>query len=165
MAFLKLDLSTLFMQETNLAELILRGTVLYFGILIMLRVLPRRTGGEMATMDLIFIILIAEAAAHSLGDYTTVTDGFIVILTLVIWNFLVNLLSYHYPKIEKLVSAPPLQIIRDGKLLRRNMRKEYITEEELMDHLRKHEIEEVDQVKAAFVESEGHITVLKKKAR
>ena len=164
MAFLKLDLSTLFMQETNLAELILRGTVLYFGILIMLRLLPRRTGGEMATMDLIFIILIAEAAAHSLGDYTTVTDGFIVILTLVIWNFLVNLLSYHYPKIEKLVSAPPIQIIRDGKLLRRNMRKEYITEEELMDHLRKQEIEEVDQVKAAFVESEGHITVLKKKA-
>jgi uncharacterized membrane protein YcaP (DUF421 family) len=61
--------------ETPLLELIARGTVLYFGILILMRFMPRRTGGELATMDLVFLLLIAEAAAHALGDYTTVADG------------------------------------------------------------------------------------------
>lgn len=92
---LAIDLKSLFELENSLLELILRGTILYLGILFLMRILPRRTGGELAMMDLIFIILIAEAAAHSLGDYTSVTEGFIMILTLVGWNYVVNLLSYH----------------------------------------------------------------------
>lgn len=150
------------MIETPVAELILRGSLLYVGILLLLRVMPRRTGGELAMMDLIFVILIAEGASHALGDYTSVSEGFVVILTLLAWNFLVNLLSYHVPFIERLVSAPPLQVVKNGKLLRRNMRREYLTEEELMEHLRKEGIDDVGKVKAAFVEGEGHITVVQK---
>lgn len=86
-----------------------------------------------------------------------------MILTLVSWNFLVNMLSYHFAAIEKLVSAPPLQIVKNGKLLRRNMRREYLTEEELMEHLRKEGIDNLNDVKAAYVEGEGHITVVPKK--
>jgi uncharacterized membrane protein YcaP (DUF421 family) len=153
----------LFLIETSVWELLLRGSLLYLGILLLMRVLPRRAGSELATMDLIFIILIGEAAAHALGDYTSVAEGFIVIITLMAGNYIVNALSYHFTFIEKLVSAPPLQIIKEGKLLHRNMRREYITKEELLDYLRKEGIEDVNQVKAAFVESEGQITVIKKK--
>lgn len=128
-----------------------------------MRILPRRTGGELAIMDLIFIILIAEAASHALGDYTSVTEGFVVIITLVGWNYIVNLLSFHIPFIERIVSAPPLQVIKNGKLLRRNMRMEYLTEEELMDQLRKEGIIDVNEVQAAFVESDGKISVMSKK--
>jgi uncharacterized membrane protein YcaP (DUF421 family) len=60
--------SRVFAVETPLLELIARGTVLYFGILIFMRFMPRRTGGELATMGLVFLLLIAEAAAHALGD-------------------------------------------------------------------------------------------------
>ena len=155
-------MDTVFSIEVSIAELLLRGTVLYFGIMILIRILPRRTGGELATMDLIFILLIAEAAAHALGDYSSLTEGFIVIITLVGWNYLLNLLSYHVPFIERLVSAPPLQIIKEGRLLKRNMRREYLTEEELHTYLRKQGIEDVSEVKAAFVESEGQITVIRK---
>lgn len=158
-----MNISEIFGLQTSVWELIIRGTVLYFGILFLLRILPRRTGGETATMDLIFIILIAEAASHALGDYSSLSEGFVVILTLVSWNFLVNMLSYHFAAIEKLVSAPPLQIVKNGKLLRRNMRREYLTEEELMEHLRKEGIDNLNDVKAAYVEGEGHITVVPKK--
>ncbi len=152
-----------FSIEASIPELIIRGSVLYWGILLLMRILPRRTGGEMAMMDLIFIILIAEAASHALGDYTSVSAGFVVILTLVIWNYLVNLLSYKIPFFERLVSAPPLQIIKDGKVLQRNMRREYLTKEELIEHLRKEGIEDINEVKAAFIESEGQITIIPKK--
>lgn len=125
--------------------------------------MPRRTGGELAMMDLIFVILIAEAAAHAMGDYTSIADGFVLIVTLMGWNYLINLLSFHIPFIERLVSASPIQVVRDGQLLRRNMRREYLTEEELMGHLRQQGIEAISDVKAAYVEGEGRITVISKK--
>lgn len=46
--------------ETPVAELLVRAAVLYFGILLLLRVMPRRTGGELGTMDLVMILLVTE---------------------------------------------------------------------------------------------------------
>src|SRR5690606_10104028 len=113
-------------------------------------------------MDLIFVLLIAEAATHSLGGYSSVTEGFIVIGTLMAWNYAINFLSYHIPFFENIVSSPPLPIIKNGKLFRRNMRREYLTEEELMDHLRMEGIEKIEDVKSAFVEGDGKISVVRK---
>lgn len=163
MQLLKVDWSKVFVLETPLLELIVRGSVLYFGILVLMRLMPRRTGGELAMMDLVFVILIAEAASHAMGDYTAIADGFVLIITFMAWNYLINLLSFHIPFIERLVSAPPIQVVKDGQLLRRNMRREYLTEEELMDHVRQQGIEEINDVKAAYVEGEGKITVISKK--
>ena len=154
------DWSPIFAPETPLLELIGRGTALFFGLLVLVRLMPRRTGGELATMDLIFVLLIAEAAAHAFGDYTSVADGLIVITTLMLWNLLVNALSYRFPAVERLVSSPPLKIIRNGELLRRNMRREFITKEELLTHLREMGLERIDQVKSATVEGDGRISVV-----
>jgi uncharacterized membrane protein YcaP (DUF421 family) len=147
--------------DTPPMELLVRGTVLYFGLLILVRLMPRRTGGELAMMDLIFVLLIAEAAAHALGDYTTVADGTVMIVVLMAWNWLVNALSYHVPAIERLTSAPPIEVIRDGQLLRRNMRREYLTEEELLSHLRMEGLEGITSVKVARVESDGKTSVVR----
>jgi len=165
MEYFNIDLSTIFQVETPVWELVTRGSVIYLGILFLFRVLPRRTGGELAMMDLIFVLLIAEAATHSLGDYSSVTEGFIVIGTVMAWNYAINFLSYHIPFFENIVSSPPLPIIKNGKLLRRNMRREYLTEEELMDHLRMEGLEKIEEVKSAFVEGDGKISVVSKKRK
>jgi len=157
---LQIDLNELFQIESTVLSQFLRGSILYLGILILMRLIPRRTGGELAAMDLIFILLIAESASHSLGDYTSVTEGFITILTIIAWNFLINLLSYYFPFIEKLVSHPPVQIIKNGRILRKNMRREFLTEEELIGHLREQGIEDISKVKKACIESEGTISVI-----
>lgn len=163
MEILKLDLAELFHFENSLVTLMVKGTVIYLGILFLFRILPRRTGGEMAMMDLIFVLLIAEAATHSLGGYESITEGFVVILTLMGWNYLINFLSYHSDFVEKMVSASASPIINNGKLLHRNMRREYLTKEELMDHLRLEGIEEIGEVKSAYVEGDGKISVVRKK--
>jgi len=133
---------------------------LYFAILILLRLMPRRTGGELAMMDLVFVLLIAEAAAQALGDYDSVADGIIMIATLMGWNFVINAVSHRVPLIERLISSLPLQIIENGELLRRNMRREFLTEKELMSHLRRQGIEKVEDVKSAYIEGKGKITVI-----
>lgn len=163
MEFLPADWLKIFAPETPLLELVARGAVLYFGVLFLMRVMPRRSVGELSGMDLIFVILIAEAAAHSMGDYKSIGDGIALIVVLMGCNYLVNLLSYYVPFVERLVSASPIQIVKDGRLLRRNMRREFLTEEELMDHLRQEGVKELKDVRAAYVESEGKITVISNK--
>lgn len=165
MTLLNIDFEKVFYTEVPMLELMLRGALLYLGILALLRVLPRRTGGEMAIMDLIFVLLVAEAATHALGGYKTVSEGFIVIGTLMACNYGLNVLSYHVPFVEKLISAPAIQIIKNGTLLRRNMRREYLTEEELNDHLRLKGIEDLAEVKAAFIEGDGKISVVRHKGK
>jgi uncharacterized membrane protein YcaP (DUF421 family) len=162
MEFLPADWQAIVSPDTPLLELVARGTVLYFGILFMTRLMPRRTGGDLAMMDLIFVLLIAEAAAHAMGEYTSVADRVVMIATLMGWNYLINALSYRVPFIERLVSSPPLQVIRDGELLRRNMRREILTEEELMSRLREDGISDVKEVKSAHIEGNGKISVVSK---
>jgi uncharacterized membrane protein YcaP (DUF421 family) len=161
MPTIQISLTSIFEVENSFLELFLRGSLLYLAILIMIRILPRRTGGELATMDLVFVLLVAEAAAHGFGDYKSVSEAIIVVGTLMAWNYVINVASYYIPFVEKLVSAPAIQIIRDGKLLRRNMRREYLTEEELKDYIRKDGIEDVGNVKSAFIESDGKISIVK----
>ena len=158
MTLLSNDWHAILAFETPLFELLVRSSVLYFVLLLLVRLLPRRTGGELANMDLIFILLITEGAAHAMGEYTSVADGLVTIATLVAWNWSINALSFHVPAIERLVAAAPLQIIRDGKLLRRNMRREYLTMEEIKANLHKEGLDDISQVKSAYVEGDGHIT-------
>lgn len=154
--------SAMFAVDTPLIELALRGTVLYFAILVLMRLMPRRMGGELATMDLILLLLIAAAASNAFGNYQSVTDGLLLVAVLMGWNYVVNAASYRFRCIERLVSSPPIQIIRDGKLLKRNMRREFLTEEELMSTLRELDIADLDEVKSAWVEGEGAITVTRR---
>ena len=122
--------------------------------------MPRRTGAELNLMDLIWVPLVAEAAAYSMGDYTSILDGIILIMVYMAWDYIINFLSDHLPLIDKLLSLPPLLIIKDGRMLKRNMREEFITEEELMSCLRTHGIADIKKVKKAFVEPEGEITAI-----
>lgn len=80
MEFFISDWGKIFMPEMPVSETALRGFLLYFFILFVLRILPRRTTGELGAMDLVFILLLTEAASHSLGDFTSVGDGIIMLL-------------------------------------------------------------------------------------
>jgi uncharacterized membrane protein YcaP (DUF421 family) len=156
------DWLSIFASDAPILELVARSSALYLSILVLMRLFPRRTGGELATMDLILILLISEAVSGAFGESSSILDGVIMAATLITWNFAINVASFHFRAIERLVSAPPTQIIRDGKMLRRNMRREYVTEEELMSALHQEGIGNVDEVRAAFVEGEGKISVLKR---
>ena len=80
------------------------------------------------------------------------------------WNYLLNSISWFFPALERLTTPPPLQVVRNGQLDRRNMRKEFLTKEELMAKLREEGIEDLDKVKAAYIEGDGNISVIAKDA-
>ena len=151
----------MFQLETPLPELIVRGAFLFVLFMVLFRVLPRRTGGELAPMDLVFLLLITEAASHALGDYSSLADGTVQIVTVLGLNYLTNHLSFHFRWFERLIEHDPLPVIKDGQTIPRNMRKELLTPEELLGHLRLNGIDDIAQVRSAHVESDGRLSVVK----
>ncbi len=79
-----------------------------------------------------------------------------------LWNYLLNALSFRMPLVEKLLSPSPLPVVKDGKLLLRNMRREFLTRDELRTCLREHGVEDLAEVRIAFVEGDGSISVIKR---
>lgn len=154
------DWSQIFIPELSLGELVLRAVIMYFFILFMLRILPRRNAGELGAMDLLLILLVSEAASHSLGDFTNLADGIIMILIFMGCNYLVNQLTFRSAFLRKILEQKPVQIIKDGKLIHRNMRRELITKDELMGNLRESGVDSISKVKEAWVENEGNLSVV-----
>jgi uncharacterized membrane protein YcaP (DUF421 family) len=151
----------LFLLDTPFFELVIRGTVMYFAILAAMRVLVRRHVGSMNLMDLLLVVLIADAAQNAMADeYRSITGGLVLCGTLFGWNYLLDMLAYHSEFVARLVEPAPLALIKNGRFQRRNMRQEFVTEDEIMSQLREQQIEDVRDVRLAHLEPDGALSVL-----
>jgi uncharacterized membrane protein YcaP (DUF421 family) len=160
-----IDWSQLFGFSVNPFEMIVRGTVMYWFIFLLFRLVLHRDVGSIAIADVMLLVLIADAASNGMsGNYQSITDGCILVATLAGWNYFLDWLSFHFSMVERLVKPPPLILIRDGKLRRKAMRQELITLEELKSKLREQGIENIEQVKIAHLEEDGEISIVKNDA-
>lgn len=156
-----MDWKDVFSFDLPVLEMFIRGTVMYLSLIILMRLILKRQSGGMETGDLLLVILLADASQNGMaGDYKTVPDGLILVATLMFWNFFLDWLGYHWPWFQRLMNAPPLALIRNGEMLHRNMRKEFLTRTELLGQLREQGIDDVKKVKKAYMESDGTLSVI-----
>ncbi len=159
--FFKVDWYKLFIPSLSLTELFIRGTLVYLVLFALLRFLPNRQVGAVGVSDLLVVILFANAAQNALSsNYTSVTDGLLLILTIIGWSYFLNWTGHRFPKIQRFLSPPPLLLVKYGHLIQRNLDRELITEGELMSQLRKQGIEKLEEVRMAFMEADGSISVI-----
>jgi uncharacterized membrane protein YcaP (DUF421 family) len=97
-----------------------------------------------------------------IGEATSTSDGMVLISTLVAWNYLLDFLSYRFPSIERLTTPRPLRLVKDGRMLKRNMRREFITADELMAKLREEGHSNISSVREMYLEADGEISVVAK---
>lgn len=153
--------SDIFSLDVPILEIVIRGTAMYWGLFILLRVILKRQSGELGMTDLLLITLLADASQNGMsGDYHSVTDGMILVATLVVWNFIFDWLNYYSSFFHRLIEPRPLPLIIQGKPLYKNMRREFITLSELKEQLREQGINDMAQVKKAIMESDGEISVI-----
>jgi uncharacterized membrane protein YcaP (DUF421 family) len=156
-----IDWRGLFMPGTPLLEIIVRGTVTYLSLYVLLRVILKRQAGAVSISDLLVVVLIADAAQNAMAsDYSSIADGVLLVATIVFWSYTLDWLGYHFPLIERFTMPPPLVLVENGHIIWRNMRKEMITEDELMNQVRKQGLEELAEVKKAFMEGDGQISII-----
>jgi len=89
-----------------------------------------------------------------------VAEGMVLIATLIFWSVFIDRLCFFVPAVRVVLEPNRICLIKDGEMQRRGMRKEYITEEELMAQLRAHGIDDVGRVRRAYIEEAGQVTVL-----
>ncbi len=156
------DLATVFGLSTPFVEIVVRGTASYWFLFLVFRFIVRRDVGAVGIADILILVIIADASQNAMaGEYTSVTDGMILVLTLVGWNLLLDWMSFRYATFRHFASPGALLLVKDGKLLKRNMRREFITEEELWSKLREEGIERLDQVKTVYLEPDGGFSVIR----
>ncbi len=154
------DWGQLFGIEKPILELVVRGTVMYWFLILLFRFVMRRDVGAIGIADVLLIVIIADAAQNAMaGGYRSIPEGMILIGTLVSWNVLTNWLSFRSRRFERLLEPPPLLLVRGGKVLERNLRREMLTQNELESKLREQSVKSVAEVRWAYMESDGQISV------
>ncbi|SFM95521.1 DUF421 domain-containing protein [Nitrosomonas communis] len=160
-----LNWSEIFGITVSPLELVVRGTAMYVFLFIIFRVVMKRRVGSIGMADILILVIVADAAQNGMaGDYRSVSEAFILVGTIIFWNQFTDWLAYRVPALRSVLEPAPLLLIDKGQILWRNMRKEYMSESELLSKLREHEITNIKEIEKAYMESDGQITVLKKKS-
>ena len=155
-----IDWTAVFVPQSSIAEVILRGTLIYSLLFFVLRFFLNRQAGAVGIPDLLVVVLIVESTTDALGRNETVTEAAILISTVMFWSYGLQWIAFRFPRLQFMISSPQVKLIENGKMLRRNMRKELVTEEELQALLRTQGVDEMKKVKLACLESSGDISVV-----
>ncbi|MHB1091842.1 DUF421 domain-containing protein [Thiobacillus sp.] len=157
-----MDWHSIFIPTIPILEIVFRGTVIYLFLFLMLRVLRREAGG-MGISDLLVVVLIADASQNAMAsEYKSITEGLVLVATIAFWAYFLDWLGYRFTVVEHLLRPSPLLLIKNGRLLRQNMKRELIREEELMSQLRENGLTELAEVKKCYMEGDGRISIVKR---
>ena len=151
----------LFTFTVSPIELVVRGTAIYWLLFLLLRFVIRRDVGALGVADVLLLVLMADAAQNAMaGEYRSISDGTILLFTIVGWNVAVNWMSFHSRMARRVLEPPMLPLVRNGNVVHGNLRREYITLDELEAQLREQGIDDVGDVRAAYLESDGSVSVI-----
>lgn len=143
-------------------ESIVRALVVYLFLLLVFRLSGKRTLSEATSFDLVLLLIISETTQQAMVDNDhSLTNGVVLILTLVGADIVLSLLKQWVPAMDKWVDGVPLVIVRDGELLKDRMNRERIDENDVLEAARlQMGIERLDQIKYAVVERGGKISIV-----
>ena len=139
MVILGFDSPAALIPDVSLFETIIRGIVMYLAIFVLLRVTLRGRTSAVTVSDLLVLVLIADAAQNAMD-----------------W------LAFRFEPVRRFVHPEHKPLVVDGRILRKTLNEELMTEGELMTQLRLNGVEDPLEVKAAYLEGNGEISVIKR---
>jgi uncharacterized membrane protein YcaP (DUF421 family) len=157
----QVDWQQLFLPHISVVELVLRGSLVYLMLLAILRFLPSRQVGAVGVSDLLVVLLFANAAQNAMvSNYSSITDGLVLLLTIVGWSYLLNWFGYRFPRLQRFLTPSPLLLVKDGEVIQQNMEQGLISKRELMSQLRQQGVQSLSEVKKAYIEGDGRMSIL-----
>jgi uncharacterized membrane protein YcaP (DUF421 family) len=157
------DIVKAFTPDVSLFEVFVRGVIMYLSIFLLLRIVLRGRTGSMTTSDVLVLVIISDAAQNAMSSsYTSITDGIVLVATVVGMSWLFDWLGYHVAFMGRFVHPERKPLVVNGRVIRKSLAQELMTEEELMTQLRLQGTEHINEVKAAYLEGNGEISVIRR---
>ncbi len=141
---------------------VLRAAVVYLFLLLIFRLAGNRSAGQITAFDLILLLIVSESIQEAMitDDYS-LTNAFLVVITLVGLDIMMSLWKQRSERVEKVLDGVPILVIEDGKLHHARMKMERVDEGDILNAAREHHgLERLDQIKHAIVEASGGITIV-----
>lgn len=140
--------------------LVLKTVGIYILILACLRLLGKKGLSELSAVDLVFIIIIGEGMGNLMPQDIGFVGVAVYVIALTAANYTIEWLSHKSKKFNDFVEGEPVLLIRNGKMLKKNMDKEKITIDNLKEALRSKGLKSVEQVDLGILETDGGISII-----
>jgi uncharacterized membrane protein YcaP (DUF421 family) len=148
-------------------EIILRGTFVYFILLLLFRIAGKRTLSQITNFDLVLTLILSEAIQNALtDDDRSLTGAVLLVITLVGLNILLSLLKMRYRWLEAILEGSPTVLFEKGKKHDDRMEAERVDDAEILEAARLAQgISRMDQIDYAVVEKDGKISIVPKEGK
>jgi uncharacterized membrane protein YcaP (DUF421 family) len=143
-------------------DLVLRAVIIYLLVFAFTRALGRRELSTLQPFDLVLLVVIGDLIQQGVTQNDlSVTGVLIVVCTIGVMQVGVSYLGYKFRRMRPLLQGEPIVLVEKGKVIDRNMRRERLTLDDLAEKARMSEIESIDQIKWAVLETNGDISFIK----
>lgn len=148
------------MDATELLRTSGRAVAVYVLMLVVVRALGKRTVGNFSAFDLLVALMLGEVVDEIIYGDVRFIQGTVVIVTLAAVAYLDSVLSYGHRGMESLLEGKPTVVIKNGEFQRRGMRRERMSQGDLLGALRMQGVRDVREVRYAVVEHDGSVSVV-----
>ena len=144
-------------------DIVFRACVVFAFLLLLTRIIGRRELSTLAPFDLILLIILGDAIQQGLtqDDYS-LTGAFLAIGTIAVLQVVVSYTSFRIPFVRNVLEGHPIVIIQDGKPIEKNLKRERLKIEEVMEEARLQQISALDDIQWAVLEPSGNISFIPK---
>ena len=144
-------------------DIVFRGIVVFFALYVLMRIIGRRELSKLEPFDLILLIVLGDAVQQGLtqDDYS-MTGALLAIGTIAILQVGMSYLNFRIPVLRPFLQGDPIVIVKDGKTIDRNVRRERLTLDDIAEAARGQGISSLDEVAWAVMETSGSISFIKK---
>ena len=141
----------------------LRTIILYYLIVIALRVMGKRQVGQLEPAELVVTMMISDLATIPMGHVSIpLMHGVIPILTLIVAEATVSFFTLKSRKFRKLMSGAPVILIQHGKVLEKQLEKLRLNLDDLMEELRVNGSPDITDIEYAIFETNGSLSIIEK---
>jgi uncharacterized membrane protein YcaP (DUF421 family) len=145
-------------------DIVVRATIIFFFILFLTRVVGRRELSSMEPFDLILLVVIGDLVQQGVtqNDFS-VTGAVLAAGTIGALTVLVSWAGWRLPVLRPALEGEPIILVQDGEPIKRNLDRNRITFDEIAAAAREQQLETVDEVKWAVLETSGRISIVPKR--
>lgn len=153
----------LLLPDIPLLNLAIRAIAVFLGIVLLLRLSGKRQMGQLTATEFVVVLLISNAVQNAMnGGDNSLTGGLFLATILIALAMLVGTLCHRFRLISRLLEGTPTRLVHNGRVLRRNMDRERLSNADLKVLLRKHGVHDFHTVDEVILESDGSLTVTRK---